>query len=216
MLEIVIIIDYNGIEAFSAPGDQIYFDLRIIKHNMDLTNQFLIAMPGLHDPQFYKSVTYICQHNQDGTLGITINRPISMKLSDLLAYMQIKLEDKKISDYPVYAGGPVEVNQGFILHSNDKTWQYSLIINKEYVLSSSKDVLQAIAAGDGPEDFLVALGYAGWGNGQLEKEIIANSWLNCQSNKNILFNTDSNKRWQAAAQLMGVDINLISSEAGHG
>jgi len=183
---------------------------------MDLTNQFLIAMPGLHDPLFQKSVTYICQHNKEGSLGITINRPINMSLADLFAHMEIKLEKDQIANYPVFAGGPVEPNQGFVLHSSDKTWQYSLSINKDFILSSSKDVLQAIAVGDGPKHFLVALGYAGWGEGQLEKEIIANSWLNCQANKDILFDLNSNKRWHAAAQLMGVDINLISSETGHG
>ena len=183
---------------------------------MDLTNQFLIAMPGLHDPQFQKSVTYICQHNQEGSLGITINRPTNLTLAELFVHMQIELKDKHISNYPVFAGGPVEVNQGFVLHSSDKTWQYSLSINKDYVLSSSKDVLQAIAIGEGPEYFLVALGYAGWENGQLEKEIIENSWLDCQANKDILFTIDADKRWQAAAQLIGVDINLISGEAGHG
>jgi len=183
---------------------------------MDLTNQFLIAMPGLHDPLFQKSVTYICQHNKEGSLGITINRPINMNLADLFAQMKIKLEIDQIANYPIFAGGPVEPNQGFVLHSSDKTWQYSLTINKDFILSSSKDVLQAIAVGDGPKQFLVALGYAGWGEGQLEKEIIANSWLNCQANKDILFDLNSNKRWHAAAQLMGVDINLISSETGHG
>jgi putative transcriptional regulator len=182
---------------------------------MDLTNQFLIAMPGLQDPQFQRSVTYICQHNQQGSLGITINKPINMNLAELFGYMKIKLENTKISNYPVFAGGPVGVNQGFVLHSNDKTWQYSLAINKDFALSSSKDVLQAIALDNGPELFLIALGYAGWSEGQLEKEIIANSWLNCQATKDILFNLNSNERWHAAAELMGVDINLISSEAGH-
>lgn len=182
---------------------------------MDLTNQFLIAMPALHDPQFQKSVTYICQHNQEGSLGITINRLINMNLAQLFTHMNIKLENKQISDYPVFAGGPVEPNQGFVLHSSDKTWQYSLPVNKDFILSSSKDVLQAIAVDDGPEHFLIALGYAGWGIGQLEKEIIANSWLNCPANKEILFSLDASKRWHAAAKLIGVDINLISNEAGH-
>ena len=183
---------------------------------MNLTNQFLIAMPGLADPIFQKSVTYICQHNKEGSLGITVNRPINMNIAELFSQMKINLQDDQIANTPIFAGGPVEPNQGFVLHTSDKSWQYSLTINKDFMLSSSKDVLQAIATGDGPEQFLVALGYAGWGEGQLEKEIIANSWLNCQANKEILFDLNSEKRWHAAAQLMGVDINLISTETGHG
>ncbi|MFK5985166.1 MAG: YqgE/AlgH family protein [Pseudomonadota bacterium] len=182
---------------------------------MDLNNQFIIAMPNLHDPQFQRSVTYICQHNQQGSLGITINRPINMNLSDLFAYMQIPLEDQFIANTPVFSGGPVEPNQGFVLHSADKSWEHSLTINDDFVLSSSKDVLQAIGIGEGPENYLIAMGYAGWGEGHLEKEISENSWLNCQADKNIVFHLNYNKRWQAAAQLMGVDITLISSEAGH-
>lgn len=182
---------------------------------MDLNNQFIIAMPGLHDPQFQKSVTYICQHNQQGSLGITINRPINMNLSELFTHMKIPLEDQSIANMPIFSGGPVEPNQGFVLHSSDKSWEYSLIINDDYVLSSSKEVLHAIAKGEGPENFLVAMGYAGWGKGHLEREISENAWLNCPADKNIVFHLKYNQRWHAAAQLMGVDINLISSEAGH-
>jgi len=183
---------------------------------MDLSNQFIIAMPGLMDPHFQKSVTYICQHDENGSLGLTINRPIDFTFSELAKQMEIEITTPEAASIQIYSGGPVAANQGFVLHSSEKTWQYSLVINKEFTLSSSRDVVQAIAHGDGPEKYLVALGYSGWGAGQIENEILQNSWLNTQADEHIMFDLNYNLRWEAAAKNLGFDINLISNEAGHG
>jgi len=138
-----------------------------------------------------------------------------MNLGQMFEQLQIELKDKSIADNLIYSGGPVDVQQGFVLHSSDKIWQYSLVINEQFTLSSSSDVLQAIADGEGPEYFLIALGYSGWTKGQLEYEIVENAWITCQASKNIMFEMDFTKRWQAAADQMGFDINLISSDTGH-
>ena len=184
---------------------------------MNLTNNFIIAMPGLADPLFEKSVSFICQHNDYGAMGLTINHPTDISFVELLAQLNIPIEDKSISSTPVYLGGPVATSHGFILHanSNDKTWDQTLHINEQLSLSSSKDILTAIAKGEGPEDYLIILGYAGWVKGQIEKEIQENSWLNVIADNEIIFHTPSAKRWEKAASRMGVDINLISSDVGH-
>jgi len=183
---------------------------------MDLSNQFIIAMPGLLDPHFQKTVTYICQHDDKGSLGVTINRPIDFTFTELAKQMEIEITVPEASDIQIYAGGPVGTNQGFVLHSSEKAWQYSLVINKEFTLSSSRDVVQAIARGEGPEYYLVALGYSGWGAGQIENEILQNSWLNTPADKQIMFDLNYDKRWEAAALSLGIDIHLISNQAGHG
>lgn len=183
---------------------------------MDLSNQFIIAMPGLLDPHFQKSVTYICQHDENGSLGLTINRPIDFTFTELAKQMEIEITAPEAPSIQIYSGGPVGTNQGFVLHSSEKAWQYSLVINQDFTLSSSRDVVQAIAQGEGPERYLVALGYAGWGAGQIEDEILQNSWLNTPADKRIMFDLNYDKRWEAAANNLGIDIHLISNEAGHG
>ncbi len=183
---------------------------------MDLTNQFIIAMPKLNDPVFKKTVTYICQHNNIGSLGITINQPLNMNIKELYHLIGMELIDQSIANLPIFFGGPVEVNQGFVLHTSDKSWSNSLIINEDFTLSSSKDVLLAISHGEGPEKFLISLGCAGWGIGQIEQEMLENSWINCIADKNIMFELEAEKRYKAAADLIGFDINLISSDVGHG
>lgn len=184
---------------------------------MNLTNHFIIAMPGLADPMFEKTVSFICQHNEHGAMGLTINRPIDITFPELLSQLNIPVEDKSISSIPVYLGGPVATEHGFILHSNhaDRHWEQTLVINDKISLSSSKDVLSAIARGDGPDDYLIILGYSGWVSGQIESEIQENSWLNNPADNEIIFHTPINKRWEKAAMQMGIDIHLISSDIGH-
>lgn len=182
-----------------------------------LNNQFLIAMPGLADPHFFHTVTYLCQHNQDGALGIVINRPTGMKLGEIFQQMGIKTELETVLNTPVFAGGPVQQERGFVIHSPcEQQWDSSIIISDNITLTSSRDVLEAIADGKGPSHFLIALGYAGWGSGQLEKEIIDNAWLNTPCGESIIYHTPINLRWNAAAEQLGIDINRLTTTAGHG
>jgi putative transcriptional regulator len=184
---------------------------------MNLTNHFIIAMPGLADPMFEKSVSFICQHTEQGAMGLTINRPTDILFSEFFSQLNIPLKDDSLASLPVYLGGPVETGHGFILHSNDSghTWNQTLKINKHISLSSSKDILIAIANGEGPSHYLVTLGYAGWGSGQIEQEMEQNSWLNVPANNDIIFNTPYDKRWESAALSLGIDIHLISGDVGH-
>ncbi|MDD2758932.1 MAG: YqgE/AlgH family protein [Methylomonas sp.] len=182
-----------------------------------LNNQFLIAMPGLADPHFFHTVTYLCQHNQEGALGIVINRPTGMKLKDIFEQMKIRSELESALNAPIFAGGPVQQERGFVIHSPcDKKWDSSIATAENIMLTSSRDILEAIAKGEGPEHFLIALGYAGWGSGQLEKEIIENAWLNTPCGEAILYDTPISQRWNAAASQLGIDINRLTTEAGHG
>ena len=185
---------------------------------MNLTNNLIIAMPGLADPMFEKSVSFICRHTEQGAMGLTINHPTNITFSELLSQLDIPLTIDTLASTPVYLGGPVETGHGFILHSNDvglDTWSQTLRINKHISLSSSKDILTAIASGKGPANFLITLGYAGWGKGQIEKEMEQNSWLNVIADNDIIFNTPTDKRWESAAMKLGIDINLISGDIGH-
>lgn len=178
-----------------------------------LANHFLIAMPALADPNFEKTVTLICEHNVDGAMGLTINRQLDLGLHELLQQADFAVGD--FPNSPVYLGGPVENNRGFVLHSPIGQWDATLNITDNVGISSSRDILEAIAANQGPERYLVALGYAGWGAGQLEREMAENSWLSTDASSAIYFDTPVEKRWQAAAQSAGVDLNTLSSEAGH-
>lgn len=182
-----------------------------------LNNQFLIAMPGLFDPHFSHTVTYLCQHNQDGALGIVVNRPIGMKLKDIFQQMGIASELESALNAPVFAGGPVQQERGFVIHGPcERRWDSSIATADNIMLTSSRDILEAIAKGEGPKQFLIALGYAGWGSGQLEKEIGENAWLNTPFGEAILFETPISQRWNAAANQLGIDINRLTTAAGHG
>jgi putative transcriptional regulator len=181
-----------------------------------LTNQFIIAMPNLADPNFSHTVAFLCQHNQDGALGIVINRPTDMKLGEIFKQMDIKVTAPATAQIPVFAGGPVQQDRGFVVHTSGGDWHATMAVSETISLTTSRDVLEAIAAGEGPEQYLIALGYAGWGAGQLEKEIMDNSWLNTPYGKQVLFDTPVNLRWSAAAELIGIDINQLTAPAGHG
>jgi putative transcriptional regulator len=180
-----------------------------------LTNQFLIAMPKLMDPNFFRSVTYICEHNQHGAMGIIINQPVDLTLGELFEQMDYATADTALSRRPVFRGGPVDIERGFVLHQPLGDWQATLPVGPELGLTTSKDIIAAMAAGRGPARFLVALGYAGWGPGQLEEEIRDNAWLNTPADPELLFSTRPQDCWEAAAALIGVDIHQLSGDAGH-
>ncbi|MEA3640504.1 MAG: YqgE/AlgH family protein [Lamprobacter sp.] len=180
-----------------------------------LTNHFLIAMPGLQDPNFARTVTYVCEHSEEGAMGIVINRPMEIQLGEVLAQLEIEPEVSNVSNAPVYLGGPVQTDRGFVIHDGNFNFDSTLRVTDQIQVTTSRDVLEAIAKGQGPANRLIALGYAGWGSGQLEQEMIANAWLSGPANGQILFSTPSGQRWQSAAQLLGVDLNLLSGQAGH-
>jgi putative transcriptional regulator len=182
---------------------------------MDLTNQFLIAMPAMADPNFAQTVTYIYAHDPAGAIGLIINRPVDIRFSDLLDHLSITAAHPQASDTPVVQGGPVELERGFVLHQPAGNWAATVTINDNLSISISQDILQAIADGKGPEKALVALGYAGWGPGQLEAEVLDNAWLSCPPDAGIVFDVPYEKRWARAAESIGVDLARLSSEAGH-
>jgi putative transcriptional regulator len=180
-----------------------------------LNNQFIIAMPGLADPTFFHTVTYLCQHNHEGALGIIINRSADMKLGDIFTQMKIRTTSRSAADAPVFSGGPVQQERGFVLHTGGGNWDATTPVSESISLTTSRDVIEAIAVDKGPKQYLVALGYAGWSDGQLEQEMLANAWLNTQCSQQVLFDTPINVRWQAAAEQIGVDINRLTIQAGH-
>lgn len=180
-----------------------------------LTNQFLIAMPTLADQNFFQTVTYLSEHNDSGALGLVINRPLQLTLGQLLEHLQIVTDRPEIAAMPVYHGGPVQPEQGFVIHSPVGHWGATLRVTDQIGITTSRDILQATACGQGPERLLVALGYAGWGPGQLERELVENAWLSGPPDLDILFQLPSERRWQAAAALLGVDLTLLSADAGH-
>jgi putative transcriptional regulator len=178
-------------------------------------NHFLIAMPTLEDPNFSQTVTYICEHNSDGALGIVINRPADLTLADLFDHMAIETNAGVDTMAPVYIGGPVQRERGFVIHSPPGDWDACLAVDERIGVTTSQDVLEAAARGEGPTNYLVALGYAGWSAGQLEEEMANNAWLSGPADPDVIFQHDSGQRWQAAAALLGVDLSLLSSQGGH-
>ncbi|HHJ17795.1 MAG TPA: YqgE/AlgH family protein [Gammaproteobacteria bacterium] len=180
-----------------------------------LTNHFLIAMPGLEDPNFFHAVTYICEHNDEGALGLVINRPLDMQLGEILQHVQVEDIQPEARQIPVYLGGPVQQDRGFVLHDPLGDWEATLRVTDRIGITSSLDILAAIARNEGPERTLIALGYAGWGAGQLEQEMAENAWLNGPANPDILFDTPDEERWKTAAASLGVDLDLLSGETGH-
>ncbi len=180
-----------------------------------LKNQFLIAMPGLQDPNFSHSVTFLCEHNPEGAMGLLINRPTPMNLGELVVQLGFELGEPEMSNIAIYHGGPVQPEQGFVLHSPLGEWDSTMEISPNLSMTVSQDIIEAIAHGIGPEHFLIALGYAGWSAGQLEEELAANTWLNGPADNRIIFDTPVDRRWHTAADLLGVELSLISTEVGH-
>ena len=180
-----------------------------------LRDHFLLAMPCLTEGIFSQSITYICEHGESGAMGIVINRPLDLSVSEIFEHLQISTGGD-FSCEPVMAGGPVQMDHGFVLHRYcKKSWEASLKITTEITLTTSRDILRAIAIGEGPRDHLIALGYAGWSAGQLEQELADNSWLTLPGCSDVIFSTPADQRLGAAAAQLGIDMNLISGQVGH-
>jgi putative transcriptional regulator len=186
-----------------------------MRETSTLTNHFLIAMPNMRDPSFKRSVAFLCQHNDEGAMGLLVNRLSEYRLGDVLAQMRIKCESAEVGDAPVLIGGPVQPERGFVLHTPHGQWESSFKISDHICVTTSRDVLAAIAEGRGPERALITLGYAGWSAGQIETELKENSWLTVDASEPILFETPLEERWEAAAALVGVNIANIAGYAGH-
>jgi putative transcriptional regulator len=181
-----------------------------------LANHLLIAMPGMLDPNFQRTVTLLCQHDADGSLGVVVNRQIdNLCLGDILRQFDIEQAASERRAAPVYAGGPVHTELGLVLHRRYGDWDSTLTVGPELALTTSVDILHAISSGTGPGDAILVLGYAGWGAGQLEQEIQENAWLSVPADPGIIFDTPVADRWDAAARLLGVDLSTLSTSAGH-
>ena len=172
-------------------------------------------MPNMVDPNFARSLTYICEHNDQGALGVVINRPLDMTLEALFERIDIPLETRRFAALPVYFGGPVQTDRGFVLHRPAGSWQATLAVHGELGLTSSRDILQSVGAKGEPEEFLVTLGYAGWAAGQLEHELAQNAWLTVAADPQIIFGLPAEERLAAAMQLLGFDFTNLSDTAGH-
>jgi putative transcriptional regulator len=180
-----------------------------------LTNQFLIAMPAMTDANFAQTVTFIWEHNAEGALGIIINRPLQMKLADVFEQLKMPAPADAMGRQPVLQGGPVQTDRGFVVHHAGGQWEHTRQISSRIQVTTSPDILDAMARGAGPGTAIVALGYAGWSAGQLEKELLQNAWLTVPADERILFDTPFEQRWRAAGRLLGVDLATISPQAGH-
>ncbi len=180
-----------------------------------LANQFLIALPALADSPFARTVTLICQHDAEGAMGVVVNRPAEYTLGDVFEQMGIDSEDDALRAQPVLAGGPVHPERGFVLHDGKGEWDSSLEIADGLSVTTSRDILEAMARGEGPRHVAVALGCAGWGAGQLEHELVDNSWLTAPADGEILFALPLQQRWQAAAARIGVDMTRMADYSGH-
>ena len=180
-----------------------------------LANQFLIAMPSLADPNFSQTVTYMCDHNEDGAMGLVINRPLDLDIDALLTHLEINDTRRGQGYIPIYQGGPVQTERGFVLHRDIGQWEASIQVSDDIALTMSQDIIEAIAHDEGPKNYLITLGYAGWGAGQLEEELAANAWLNGPADPAIIFELPVEQRWNAAAKHLGVELNNLSSDVGH-
>jgi putative transcriptional regulator len=182
---------------------------------IDLTHHFLIAMPNMVDPYFAKSLTYICEHTDQGALGVVINRPIDLSLQALFERINLKLEPRELHDLPVYFGGPVQTDRGFVLHQPVGEWHSTLKVRNSLGLTTSKDILEAVGKGSGPAKMLVTLGYSGWAAGQLEHELGQNAWLTVEAGEQIIFELPAEEKLPAAMELLGVDFASLSEDTGH-
>ncbi|VUD67554.1 hypothetical protein TDB9533_03851 [Thalassocella blandensis] len=182
--------------------------------NQSLRDHFLIAMPGLQDSIFSHTVTYICDHSEHGAMGIVLNQPLNIQLSEVFDHLSMKY-DPAVRDVPVLSGGPVNSQQGFVLHRKEGEWDSTLSVTPEICLTASRDIVKAMAESRAPKGALFVLGYAGWSAGQLESEISSNSWLTLPADSSIIFDTPAEERWAAATKAFSFDFNLISASAGH-
>jgi len=182
---------------------------------VNLTHHFLIAMPGMADPNFAHTLTFVCEHSPDGALGVVVNRPIEMTFASLFDQIDVPQPARAIKDRPVMFGGPVQADRGFVLHRPLGNWQSTLAVSDDIGLTTSKDILEAVSRGEGPKNLLVTLGYAGWSAGQLERELAANAWLTVAADPDVVFETPVEGRLPAAMRLLGIDPSMLSESAGH-
>lgn len=180
-----------------------------------LSNQLLVALPALHDPHFARSVALVCQHDADGAMGVVVNRASEYTLGEVLQQMGIESDSESLQSQIVLAGGPVHPERGFVLHDGDREWDSTLSVGDGLYLTTSRDVLEALARGDGPTQAVVALGCAGWGAGQLEQELVEDSWLMVPAGLDVLFEVPLEQRWQAAAGSIVVDLVNFAGHSGH-
>jgi putative transcriptional regulator len=189
-----------------------------------LTNQLLVAMPAMADPNFAQAVTLVCEHSERGALGLILNRPLQMKLHDVFEQLGLDMADLRIGQQSVLRGGPVQTDRGFVVHrpggrpagaEERGGWDSTLQVSSGIQVTTSRDVLAAMARGEGPPDAFIALGYAGWDAGQLEQEILGNAWLSVPADERLIFEVPYEERWSAAGKLLGIDLTRISSVAGH-
>jgi len=180
-----------------------------------LTNQLLIAMPAMGDPNFSQTVALICDHSPDGALALILNRPLPMRMSEIFEQLEIKIASGPLQQRQVLRGGPMQTDRGFVVHRAGGQWDSTLKVSETLHVTTSKDILAAMARGEGPDDAVVALGYAGWGGGQLEDEIRANAWLNAPVDLGLIFDLPFESRWEAAGRLLGVELTRISPISGN-
>lgn len=183
--------------------------------SMNLTDHFLIAMPAMDDPYFSRTLIYIAEHNDQGALGLIVNRPIDMDLATLFEKIEVPLESPNVGRLPVYFGGPVQTDRGFVLHRPVGNWQSTLAVTSEVGLTSSRDVLQAVGKDGQPGEIMVTLGYSGWSAGQLENELVQNAWLTVPADPRILFELPFEERLPSAMETLGIDFANLSEKAGH-
>ena len=193
--------------------------MAVMSGAINLTNQFLIAMPGMADGMFAGAVVYLCEHTEKGALGLVINKPIDIKLKNLFEKVELTLDRDDIADTPVYFGGPVQTERGFVLHESQggeaSPYSSTLTIPGGLEMTTSKDVLEALSNGAGPKRILVTLGYSGWSAGQLEDEMGRNGWLNVGAAPEVIFDTPAEQRYERALSLLGIHPGMLSQEAGH-
>lgn len=182
---------------------------------MDLTHHFLIAMPSMADPYFARTLTYICEHNENGALGVVINRPIELTVAGLFERLDLKLEGETLREEPVLFGGPVQTDRGFVLHAPVGEWGSTLPVRGGIGLTTSRDILEAVSTGVGPHKLIITLGYAGWSAGQLEHELQQNAWLTVEAQARVIFDLPAEERLPAAMDLLGVSFASLSDGAGH-
>ncbi|GGY08566.1 YqgE/AlgH family protein [Paludibacterium paludis] len=183
--------------------------------SLTLSNQFLIAMPNMADPLFARALVYLCEHGEHGAMGLIVNKPSGVALAQLFDQIDLPLDKSATGSRPVYFGGPVQPDRGFVLHTPVGDWQSSLTVSDDMALTTSKDILLAVSEDKGPERFLVTLGYSGWQSGQLEQEIAANAWLTVATDPSIIFEVPPEERYDKAMALLGFDPSLLSGDIGH-
>ncbi len=187
--------------------------------SMNLTNHFLVAMPGMKDPYFQNSVIYVCEHNEDGAMGLMINAPVDITVGNMLKQVEVQPVHPRLFeaslDRPVYNGGPISEDRGFILHKPKDYYESSVQMTDDLAVTTSRDILSVLGTEAEPSDYLVALGYSGWSAGQLESELVENSWLTIEATPEIIFNTPINERWKEAVEKLGIDPSHLSADSGH-